>query len=100
MTTAGIVFGEVNADWASSARVDSALPGSHDLASFFCTPLSLPASGPASATRITQNRTTAYFTLRLVKNVTTDSVMNVSDRRSRPPGAPPSDLQSCGCQQN
>src|SRR5215467_1466244 len=70
------VFGEVNAACASSARVDSALPGSQDFASFFCTPLSLPASGPATATSTTQNRTTAYFILRPVRKVTTDLVMN------------------------
>src|SRR5262249_62009798 len=70
----------MKAPCASSAFVDSALPGSHDFASFFSTPLSFPASGPAAAARSTQNRTTTYFIRRPVMNVMT-LVMNASDRR-------------------
>src|SRR3954452_8761040 len=64
MTTASNVFGDRNAFCSWSAIVDSALPGSHDFASFFSAPDSLPASGPSAATTMTQNNRTRYFVRR------------------------------------
>ena len=59
--TAGMVSGEANAACASSTWVDSALPGSQVFASFFCAPVSLPASGAETATTTSQNSRTTYF---------------------------------------
>jgi hypothetical protein len=70
-----MVSGEVNEDWMSSTWVDSALPGSQDLASFFSTPVNLPASGPATATTTSQNRMTRYLIRRPVIMLATDLVM-------------------------
>src|SRR3954453_7771259 len=59
--TASRVLGERNAFCSSRTTVDSALPGSHDFASFFSAPLSLPASGPIAATTTSQNNRTRYL---------------------------------------
>src|SRR4051794_41001363 len=59
-----MVLGDRNAACSSSTCVDSALPGSHDFASFFSAPDSLPASGPAAATTMTQNSNTRYLVRR------------------------------------
>ncbi len=44
--------------------VDSALAGSQDDESFFSAPVSLPDSGPATATMISQKTTTAHLARR------------------------------------
>src|SRR3954468_22946726 len=59
--TASRVLGERNAFCSSRTTVDSAFPGSHDFASFFSAPLSLPANGPIAATTTSQNNRTRYL---------------------------------------
>src|SRR5215469_17767333 len=51
-------------DCCCSTWVDSALAGSQFCASFFSALVSLPASGPASATMISQNATTTHLARR------------------------------------
>src|SRR4051812_29428591 len=63
-TTAWNVLGDWNAFCAASTLVDSALPGSQDWASFFSTPVSLPASGPSTATTSSQKMSTSHLVLR------------------------------------
>ena len=53
------MFGDWNRDCRSSTLVDSALAGSQDDESFFSAPVSLPASGPATATTTSQKTTHA-----------------------------------------
>src|SRR5690606_29788479 len=60
-TTAGIVSESENASLASSARVDSASPGSQEEASLFSTSESLPAPMPPTMTTATQNKTTSHL---------------------------------------
>src|SRR5215468_10031219 len=48
-TTAEYTFGDWNRDCSASTFVDWACGGSHDWASFFSAPVSLPASDPATA---------------------------------------------------
>src|SRR5215469_7538446 len=55
-TTAEYTFGDWNRDCRASTFVDCACAGSHDWASFFSAPVSLPASEPAAA-KITIHRT-------------------------------------------
>src|SRR5712691_826770 len=63
-TTAGNTLGDWNCDCRASTLVASALAGSHACASFFSAPISLPASGPATA-RMTIHRTrTAHLVRR------------------------------------
>src|SRR6478672_8888415 len=50
----------------SSAFVDSALAGSQDDAWLSCTPVSLPASGPATATTRIQKTSTSHLVTRPV----------------------------------
>src|SRR6516165_6001687 len=63
-TTAGYTLGDTTFDRSASTCVDSALGGSHDWASFFSAPVSLPESGPASATMTSQNTSTSHFVRR------------------------------------
>src|SRR5215469_3927443 len=63
-TTAGYTLGDTTFDRSASTCVDSALGGSHDWASFFSAPVSLPDSGPASATTTSQNTSTSHFVRR------------------------------------
>ena len=56
-------------DWRFNTWVDSALAGSQDDASFFSAPVSLPDSGPASATMISQKTTTAHLARRPLARV-------------------------------
>src|ERR1700722_19357419 len=58
------MFGDWKRDWRSSTLVDSALAGSQDEESFFSAPVSLPASGPATATMISQKTRTAHLVRR------------------------------------
>jgi len=58
------MFGDWKRDCRSSTLVDSALAGSQDDESFFCAPVSLPDSGPATATMISQKTTTAHLARR------------------------------------
>src|SRR5215813_5157849 len=58
-TTAEYTLGDWNRDCMASTFVDCACGGSHDWASFFSAPVSLPASEPATARiRIHRTRTT------------------------------------------
>src|SRR5512140_3016592 len=63
-TTAGYTLGDTTFDRSARTCVDSALGGSHDWASFFSAPVSLPDSGPASATTTTQNTSTSHLVRR------------------------------------
>ena len=63
-TTAGTVSLGVNRLARSTTRVDSAFLGSEADASFFSTPVSLPASGPATMTTTTHAARTAHFVQR------------------------------------
>src|SRR5271165_975915 len=63
-TTAGYTLGETASDRRLRTCVDSALGGSQDDASFFSAPVSFPDSGPATATRMSQNTSTSHFVRR------------------------------------
>ncbi len=63
-TTAVKMLGDWNRDWTSSTLVDSALAGSQADASFFSAPVSLPASGPVTATMTSQKTRTAHLVRR------------------------------------
>src|SRR5215467_523489 len=63
-TTAGYTLGDTTFDRSARTCVDSALGGSHDWASFFSAPFSLPDSGPASATTTSQNTSTIHLVRR------------------------------------
>ena len=60
-------------DWIFDCRfstwVDSALAGSQDDESFFSAPVSLPDSGPATATMISQKTTTPHLARRPLAKV-------------------------------
>src|ERR1700753_4169090 len=60
-------------DWTFDCRfstwVDSALAGSQDDESFFSAPVSLPDSGPARATMISQNTSTPHLARRPLAKV-------------------------------
>ncbi len=60
-------------DWIFDCRfrtwVDSALAGSQDDESFFSAPVSLPDSGPARATMISQKTTTPHLARRPLAKV-------------------------------
>src|SRR6266480_2498127 len=58
------MFGDWKRDCSASTLVDSAEPGSQAWASFFSAPVSLPASGPATATMISQKISTAHLVRR------------------------------------
>src|SRR5215470_14308797 len=58
------MLGDWNRDWMSSILVDSAAAGSQADALFFSAPVSLPASGPSTATMISQNTRTAHLVRR------------------------------------
>ena len=59
----------------SSTWVDSALPGSQDFASFFWASVSLPASGAAIPTTMSQKRMMRYLNRRPVIRLDRDLVM-------------------------
>src|ERR1700722_18316130 len=63
------MFGDWNCDCRSSTLVDSALAGSQADESFFSAPVSLPDSGPATATMISQKTTTAHLARRPLATV-------------------------------
>ena len=63
-TTAGYTLGDTNWERRFSTCVDSARGGSQAWASFFSAPVSFPESGPASATRTSQNTSTSHLVLR------------------------------------
>src|SRR5260370_10958264 len=58
------MLGDWNRDCTSSTLVDSAAAGSQADALFFSAPVSLPASGPSTATMISQNTRTAHLVRR------------------------------------
>src|SRR5215469_11682135 len=58
------MFGDWNFVCTASTLVDSAEPGSQDWASFFSAPVSLPASGPSTATMMSQKTSTAHLVRR------------------------------------
>src|SRR6516165_5915673 len=55
------MFGDWKRDWTSRTLVDSALPGSHALASFFSAPMSLLDSGKARTSMTSQKPTTTHL---------------------------------------
>src|ERR1700689_5196668 len=63
------MFGDWKRDCRSSTLVDSALAGSQDDESFFSAPVSLPDSGPARATTISQNTRTPHLARRPLAKV-------------------------------
>src|SRR6266699_946131 len=63
-TTAVKMLGDWNRDCTSSTLVDSALAGSQADALFFSTPVSLPPSGPITATMTSQKTRTAHLVRR------------------------------------
>src|SRR4029077_553772 len=63
-TTAGKTLGDTTFDRSARTCVDSAADGSHDWASFFSTPVSLPDRAPASAPTPSQNTSPSHFVRR------------------------------------
>src|SRR6201995_4161612 len=78
-TTAGKTLGDTTFDRSARPCVDSALAGSHDWASFFSAPVSLPDSGPASATTTSQNTSTSHLVRRPAGIPTTDLSLDMPD---------------------
>ena len=68
-TTPVKILGDWIFDCRLSTWVDSALAGSQDDESFFSAPVSLPDSGPARATTISQKTTTPHLARRPLANV-------------------------------
>src|SRR5580704_7433540 len=66
-TTPVKISGDWNRDCRARTLVDSALAGSQAEESFFSAPVSLPASGPATATTISQKTRTAHLVRRPVR---------------------------------
>ena len=62
--TAAKMLGDWNRDCTSRTLVDSAAGGSQADASFFSAPVRLPASGPITATTISQKTRTAHLVRR------------------------------------
>src|SRR5512139_259529 len=69
-----MVSGSENDVMTSRTLVDSAVTGSQDLASFFSTPVSLPASGPATTATAIQKSRTSHLVLRPVMMSAVDLV--------------------------
>ena len=63
-TTPGKMFGDCTLACRLTTLVDSALAGSHADESFFSAPVSLPASGPATTTMISQKTSTSHLVRR------------------------------------
>ena len=61
-----MAFGSWNGSIFSMARVDSALPGSHEEASLFWTSVSLPAKIPRTTNAPIQNASTIHLVTGLV----------------------------------
>src|SRR5436190_10392321 len=78
-TTAGKTLGDTTFDRSASACVDSAAGGSHDWASFFSAPVSLPDSGPANATTTSQNTSTSHLVRRPAGIPTIDLSLDMPD---------------------
>src|SRR6266566_4164663 len=78
-TTAGNTLGDTTFDRSASTCVDSALGGSHDWASFFSAPVSLPDNGPASATTTSQNTSTSHLVRRPAGIPTIDLSLDIPD---------------------
>ena len=72
-------MGDTNLRRSVSTWVDSACGGSHDAASFFSAPVSLPASGPASATTTSQNTSTSHLVRRPAGIPTIDLSLDMPD---------------------
>ena len=68
-TTAGSASGDWNDCCTSIALVDSASPGSQEALSFFWTSVSLPASGPVTASTPSQNTTARNLVRRPLINL-------------------------------
>src|SRR2546429_2539933 len=77
--TAGNTLGDTTFDRSASTCVDSALGGSHDWASFFSAPVSLPDSGAATATTTSQNTSTSHLVQRPAGIPTIDLSLDIPD---------------------